>query len=200
MSDTATQSTVNWSVVKEFKTFPNFMGCQVVEDHTQYPNGATELEIEIWNTAVDAKEAQLKSEGLQTRVQDVLGRKGLKAKKPGDTGFRMAMYPGDQFRLAEYDADRQVLQVEKTLFSEIEALKSPEYRQLFENAGLPLPHGPIAPVLYIVTMDGYVAATVRGTGTNKYPGGIWGVGGDIDDPSLTVGEHQGDIVFLFGFC
>lgn len=194
MPDTATQETVNWSVTSEFQADPNNMKVLTSPGHTRYPKGAKELEIELWNRAAEIKIADLKEKGLELQIKNVRGRKGVKARQNPGESFRMVMYPGTLCRYVDfYDTS---LVVEQTLFSEGVALQSPEYRRLFEDADLPVPHGPIAPVLYITTRDGYIAATVRGEDTPKYPGGIWGVGGDLDDPLIgmsmsdsIIGKH-----------
>lgn len=178
-----------WKIEQEFKAFPDFVTCEVVRGVTLYPKGAEELETSLWNAAVERKKQVLAQEGLELKVEDIEGRKALWVKDSKDEDFSMAMVPGFQYRLAGFDAKDQVLKLERVIYSEIEALKTEEYRNLFENEGLPLPKGPLAPVLYIITLDGYIVGTLRGKATNKYPEGIWGVGGDIDDPSLTIGEH-----------
>lgn len=190
MPNTATQATVNWSITSEFQADPNNMKVLTSPGHTKYPKGAKELETELWNQTAEKKIADLQEKGLELQIKDVRGRKGVKARQNPGESFRRVMYPGTQYRYVNfYDTS---LVVEQTLFSEGVALQSPEYRRLFEDAGLPVPHGPIAPVLYITTRDGYIAATVRGEDTPKYPGGIWGVGGDLDDP--LIGRSMSDSI------
>ncbi len=178
-----------WKVDSRFRAYPDFMNCEITSGVTAYPEGALDLEIKLWNLAVEKKKEQMKDQGIELKLEDVEGRKALWGRREGKDDFAMIMVPGSVYRLAEFDAERQVLMVERAIYSEIEALKDPGYRKLFSDAGLPLPNGPIAPALYILTLDGYVVATKRGKGTNKFPGAIYTIGGDIDDPSLTVGEH-----------
>jgi hypothetical protein len=182
------QETSNWGIERRFEVSPYDIDCSVVEGVTKYPDGAEELEKEIWNQAVNRKKTLLEKESpeLVLSVHEIKGRKELYETRHG---HRMIMVPGAQYRYAGFEEGNRVLQVERTLYSEVEALKSPEYRKMFEREGLPLPHGTIAPVLFAMTTDGKIVATVRGKGTNKYPGAIWGVGGDVDNPDITIGEH-----------
>ncbi|MFH1364240.1 MAG: hypothetical protein ABIH52_01160 [Candidatus Aenigmatarchaeota archaeon] len=154
---------------------------------TTYPDGAEECEIRFWNDSVDTKQDVLDGEGKETQIRDGEGgRKELWAKNPGDAEFRMSMVPGVQYRYINMSGD--TIYIERVLFSQSLALQSEEYRSLFTKAGIELPLGTLAPVLYIITPEGIVA-TVRGSGTPKYPGGIWGVGGDVDNPSITLAQH-----------
>jgi len=180
-----------WGIVREFKTVPDFIKCNVVQNATKYPAGAEVMEKKIWDEAVKLKKEDLKRKdpNLELRLTVENERESLWGRYEHNSDFTPIMVPGHQYRFVDFHADGSVLDVERVIYSEIEALKSKEYRNLFGSSGLPLPDGPLAPVLYIATMDGYIAATVRGEGTNKYPGAIWGVGGDIDDPTLTIGEH-----------
>lgn len=181
--------TTNWKIEKEFITSANIIRCKVVRDITKYPKDAKDIETKLWNLAFDKKLEELHREGLKLRINEMEGHGCLWAKKPTDENYTEVMVPNYQYRFINYCLEDQIIELERTAYSEIEALKSKEYRQLFEKEGLPIPHGPLAPALYIKTADGYIAATKRGKGTNKYPGGIYGMGGDIDDPDLTIGEH-----------
>lgn len=181
--------TTLWCVEQEFKALPQYMRCKVVRKRTQYPHGAQELEIALWNATVDRKIELIKDSGLELSLREMEGRKALWGRAKEENDFKMVMVPGFQYRLIEFHAQQMVLDIERVIYSEIEALKSHDYKELFEKAGLPLPHGPIAPALYAATIDGYVIGTVRGIATNKNPGGIWVIGGDIDEPNLTIGDH-----------
>jgi hypothetical protein len=187
-------STSTWTLQERFLAVPNLIICETGVA-TTYPEGAAELEVDLWNKAVLKKKQALEEEGkLELQLKEEKGsdsrtRYGLYARKPGDAAFKGSMVAGTQYRFLEFNAKDQVLTVEKVIFSEIEAIKSDEYRALFKDKGLPLPIGPIAPVLAIITADGYLACSVRGSSTPKYPGAIWGFGGDIDNPNITVGDH-----------
>ncbi len=187
-------STSTWTLQERFLTVPNLIVCET-GIATAYPKGAVDLEIDSWNGAVLKKKNMLEAEGkleLQLREEkDDLGhmRYGLYARKPGDAAFKGNMTAGYQYRFVEFNPRDQVLTVEKVIYSEIEALKNPDYRKLFEEKEMRLPFGPIAPALAIITADGYIVSSIRGTSTNKYPGAVWGFGGDIDNPNITIGDH-----------
>jgi len=172
-------------------TDPNLLCPRLVEGVTKYPAGAKEAAIELWNSAVIRKAKALKAGSkLDVVVREgVGGRLGLWARPVGQGDFKMTMVsdPGKpQYRFIAFAGD--VIDVEPVEFLEVEATKDPSYVRMFTDANLPVPVGPLAPVLYLITPDG-ILCTVRGRGTNKYPGGIWGVGGDIDDLRISVGEH-----------
>jgi len=99
------------------------------------------------------------------------------------------MTPGVQYRFVDINPLEGVLSLEQTLYSEVEALKFKDYRDIFREQGLPVPYGPIAPVLLITTFNGWLLASERSTDTNKFPGSEWGFGGDVDNPSKNIGEH-----------
>jgi hypothetical protein len=182
--------TPTWRVEQGFLVDARLILCQDVHGVTKYPPGAKEIEIALWNAAVEKKKATLEAEGkLELKLESIEGRHALYARAPGDTPYKQAMVPGYQYRFVEFDPRDLILSVERVIYSELEALKNEQYRTLFEQANLPLPYGPIAPALIILTADGYIAASKRGNATNKYPGAIWGFGGDIDNPTITVGDH-----------
>jgi hypothetical protein len=187
-------STSTWTLQERFLAVPNLIICET-GIATSYPEGAPELETGLWNEAVLKKKQALEAEGrLELQLKEEKGddghmRYGLYARKPGDAAFKGNMVAGYQYRFVEFNAKDQVLTVEKVIYSEIEALKNRTYRELFEQNNMKLPFGPIAPVLAIITADGYIVSSIRGTSTNKYPGAIWGFGGDIDNPNITVGDH-----------
>src|SRR3989338_3009657 len=75
-------------------------------------------------------------------------------------------------------------------FSEVEARKSREYVDLFERGpgGRRAPYGPIAHALLIRTADKKIVGNARGDLTPLYPGGVWAIGGNLDDPKLNLAE------------
>lgn len=188
-------SSTIWTIEQQLRMPPSKMYCDEVFDATQYPEGAREIEINSWNDAIENKKSALDAdEELETKIMKDSERWMLVGKRPEDDGFKKLMFAGTQYRLISFNAtgpEGATMKLEKVHYTEIEALKEPEYRQLFEDAELELPIGPIAPCLMIVSLDGYLALSVRGESTNKYPGALWGFGGDIDNLELspTVGDH-----------
>ena len=182
--------TSNWSVEYIFNhPLENFR--LAVAGETVRPEGAEKMEIALWNDAVLKKKKVLEDAGLTTQLSEQGFRHSLLAKKPEQEKFGPAMVPGTQYRLVRVNGDTLV--VEPVVFSELFALQDRGFRELYEKAGLVLPHGPLAVVVYIQTgwhMDtrSILLGTVRGKGTPKYPGGIWGVGGDLDTPVITLEE------------
>lgn len=146
---------------------------------------------EYWNQALILKQQELREKEIVATIENY-GRGQEQMLNALFVNGRAVMWPGNAVTLRgwNYDGEKLQMEISELSYAFTGALSNPGFRKAIGDRSLINLRPPFAICTFAITTDNYLVLTVRGMGTNVYPGRYYGQGGNPTSCDFDLAQHQ----------